>query len=484
MYFLHGAAKKIYKKYDVARISCRQPVVHTVIIGSGCAGLTAATYARRLGLEVLVITGDMPGGLITETGMVENWPGSTQILGSEIADNLKKQAEMQGAYFLEDTVTRVDFSCWPFKLYTENDRCIQALSVIIATGSSPKKLGIPGEKEYWGAGVSACAVCDAPLYKGKEVFVIGGGDSAIEEAILLSQYAKRVTILVRRDSMRASQHMQDRLREYPTISVVYNIQPQEIIGNRGRVSGLKVLNTESGEQRDMSTEGIFLAIGHEPNTKIFKDYIELDDMSGTIKLIKGTKETSVEGIFAAGDVAGRRRQACVAAGSGAEAALDAKEWLDGIGFTKQVATKLCLFKPDMVEEQSSTVPVVGDGSVKELFSLADFTREIEEKKGLVCMNIVDAHDDADTGKESQEIVQEIAQELAGTMAFVTIDKTKAADIAQRFFVERTPCRLVFNNGSLVARNQKKMEASELRDFVLQVAHEAVAASHQVNTSAA
>ncbi|MDZ4098051.1 MAG: FAD-dependent oxidoreductase, partial [Methylophilaceae bacterium] len=382
----------------------------------------------------LVLTGDMPGGLITETGFVENWPGSTKILGSEIADNLRKQAELQGAQYLDDTVTRVDFSCWPFKIYTEGDRCIQALSVIIATGSAPRKLGIPGEKEYWGAGVSACAVCDAPLYRGKEVLVIGGGDSAIEEAVLLSQYAQKVTVLVRRESMRASQHMQERLLAYPNISVQYNIQPQEVVGAQGLATGLKVLDAATHEQRTIPAQGVFLAIGHEPNTKLFKDFIALDEVTGNIKLANDSKQTSLEGVFAAGDVERRRRQACVAAGSGAEAALDAKEFLDGLGFTKQAAAKLRLFNPDMTGVDTPSAIPAADGCVKELFSLADFTREVQEKKGLVCLNVLDA------ASPAHDVVQDVARDFAGTVAFVTVDKDKAADIAQRFFVQRAPCR--------------------------------------------
>ncbi len=464
-------ANKVYKKHDLTRIPSEQIVMPVVVLGSGPAGLNAATYSARLGLPTLVIKGDKPGGLIADTGFVENWPGSAKILGSEIADNLSKQAESQGALFLDDTVTRVDFTCWPFKLYTEGDRCIQALSVIIATGSAPKKLGIPGEKEYWGAGVSACAVCDAPLYKGKEVLVIGGGDSAIEEAVHLSHYAQKVTVLVRREHMKASQNMQDRLLEYPSVSVVYNIQPQEVVGQQGRVTGLKVLDAKTHEQRTIPAQGIFLAIGHEPNTRLFKDFIELEETTGTIKLPRDSKQTSLEGVFAAGDVERRRRQACVAAGSGAEAALDAKEFLDGLGFTKQAAAKLRLFKPDMTGVDADVlVAPAADGSVKELFSLADFTREVQEKKGLVCVNVLDAKSPA------QEVVRDVAQDFAGTVAFVTVDKDKAADIANRFFVEQTPCRLVFSNGSLVARNQKDMDAQTLREFVGSIAQEAATAA--------
>ena len=237
------------------------------------------------------------------------------------------------------------------------------------------------------------------------------------------------------------------------------------------MTGLKVLDAKTHEQRTIPAQGIFLAIGHEPNTRLFKDFIELEETTGTIKLPRDSKQTSLEGVFAAGDVERRRRQACVAAGSGAEAALDAKEFLDGLGFTKQAAAKLRLFKPDMTGVDADVlVAPAADGSVKELFSLADFTREVQEKKGLVCVNVLDAKSPA------QEVVRDVAQDFAGTVAFVTVDKDKAADIANRFFVEQTPCRLVFSNGSLVARNQKDMDAQTLREFVGSIAQEAATAA--------
>ncbi len=475
-------AKSLYKKYDFDRINRILPTVPVAIIGSGPAGVGAALESEHVGLSGLVIQGDMPGGLITQAGVIENWPGFVNAEGYEIADTLINQAKKAGAQFLDDTVTRVDFSCWPFKIYIEGDRCIQALTVIIATGSTPKKLGIPGEKEHRGRGISYCAICDGPLYKEKEVLVIGGGDSAVKEAIHLAGFAKKVTILVRRDRMRASLHNQEKLREYPTISIVNNVNPQEIIGKDGHVTGVRVLDTVANEVRIIAAGGVFVAIGHEPNTKLFKDFIALDEVSGRIKLTKDSQETSVNGIFAAGDVAARRhRQAQIASGDGEAAALDAKEFLENIGFTKQTAAKLCLFKPDMTGVDVSPAKSVGDGSVKELFSLADFSREVEGKKGLVCMNVIDT--DA-SGQRTQEVAKMVAQALAGTMAFVTVDKHKAADIAQRFFVDRTPCRLVFNNGSLVARNQRDMDAQELSAFAQEIVHEAAVSRVAESTTTA
>ena len=301
----------------------------------GPAGLSAAVYGGRAGFNVLVFEGSMPGGLLTQTTMVENWPGNIEIMGPEVIKNLKAQATKWGAKFSLDLVEKVDFTQWPFKLETADGHVIYALSVILATGATPRYLGIPGEKEFWGRGVTTCAVCDAPFYKGEDVVVVGGGDSAAEEAMQLAPYAKNITVLVRADKMRASVAMQNRLKEFSHIKVRYNVQIKEVLGNDVQVTGITLLNNKDNTTEHMPISGVFLAVGHIPNTVFLKDAIKLEP-SGHIHLPDRTQQTTVKGVFAAGDVADDRyRQAGVSAGHGISAALDATFFLNEIGFKEE-----------------------------------------------------------------------------------------------------------------------------------------------------
>jgi thioredoxin reductase (NADPH) len=258
-------------------------------------------------------------------------------LGADLIQNARKQAEGAGARIVEATVEKVDLSAWPFAVNLDDGTTMHALTLIIATGSRPILLGIPGEKKYWANGVSACARCDALFYKGKNVVVIGGGDVAIEEATELARFAKKVTIIHRRGQLRAAGRMQTRLKSYPQINLMYDTTVKEILGDQKKVTGISIVH--AGKQETMPIDGVFLAIGHKPNIELFKNILETDD-DGCLVLPGGNQQTSVPGVFAAGDVANHYRQAIVAAGRGAEAAIDAIEFLESVGFTLDEAEKL------------------------------------------------------------------------------------------------------------------------------------------------
>ncbi len=296
-----------------------------VILGAGPAGLTAALYLARASLNPLVITGDLPGGQLMLTSMVENFPGFPEgILGPELMDLFKRQAERFGAQLVYDRVSKVDFRRRPFKIYTEGS-VFEAEAVIIATGASARRLGLEGEKRLMGRGVSFCATCDGAFFKGKEVAVVGGGDSALEEALFLTKFANKVTVIHRRDRLRASPILQQRAFSNLKISFKWNSVVVDILGEKS-VEGLVVEDVKNGLKEVLNTQGLFVAIGHEPNTEIFRGQIELDE-KGYIMLKKGSM-TNVEGVFAAGDVHDHRyRQAITAAGFGCMAALDVERYL-------------------------------------------------------------------------------------------------------------------------------------------------------------
>lgn len=296
------------------------------IVGSGAAGLTAAIYSARAGLAPLVFEGDLPGGQLTTTTEVENFPGfENGIQGPELMDTLKKQAARFGAQFMPRGVESVDFSDG-LRLSAGGETWL-AESVIIATGASPRLLGLPSEKKFMGRGVSTCATCDAFFYRGKRVAVVGGGDSAIEEATFISRFASEVALIHRRDQFRASKIMRDRVRANPKITLIFDSVVEEILGDDQRgVYAVRIKNVKTGELTDRGLDGIFMAIGHTPNSRVFAGQVEMD-AEGYILTFDGTA-TSVPGVFAAGDVVDHRyRQAITAAGMGCRASLDAEKWL-------------------------------------------------------------------------------------------------------------------------------------------------------------
>jgi len=303
----------------------------SVIIGTGPAGLTAAIYLARANLNPLIIEGPEPGGQLTTTTEVENFPGFPQgIMGPELMDNMRKQAERFGAEFKSGWVNKADLSKRPFTLTVEGLGEIQTETLIISTGASAKYLGIPGEKENVGRGVSTCATCDGFFFRNKKIIVIGGGDSAMEEANFLTRFASEVVLVNRRSELRASKIMQDRARDNAKISWSLNRTPLEVISGERGVTGLKVRNNETGLEEVIETDGVFVAIGHRPNTAFLEGQLTTDEQ-GYLIVNPGTTETNIPGVFACGDVQDNRyRQAISAAGTGCMAALDSERFLESV----------------------------------------------------------------------------------------------------------------------------------------------------------
>ncbi|MGZ6174716.1 MAG: thioredoxin-disulfide reductase [Candidatus Binataceae bacterium] len=300
-----------------------------VILGSGPAGLTAALYAARANLSPLLIEGAQPGGQLTITTEVENYPGFEHgIQGPEMMDVFRRQAERFGTKFVFGEVTAVDLRKRPFKL-TAGVSTIGAEALIVATGASAKLLGIESEKRLMGYGVSACATCDGAFFKNKEAVVVGGGDTAMEEATFLTRFCTKVTVVHRRSALRASKIMQDRAAANPKIAFIWNSVIEEIVGEQKTgVSSVRLKDRNTGASSDFRTDAVFVAIGHQPNTRLFEGQLEMDEV-GYLKVCNGSTYTNIDGVFAAGDVADKvYRQAVTAAGTGCMAAIDAERWLE------------------------------------------------------------------------------------------------------------------------------------------------------------
>ncbi len=305
--------------------------VKCLIIGSGPAGYTAAIYAARANMAPVLYQGEQPGGQLTTTNDVENFPGYPDgITGPEMMIQLQKQSERFGTDVRHGWITKVDFSGDVHKVWVNEEKEIHASTIIISTGASAKYLGLPSEQKYLqlGGGVSACAVCDGFFYRNQEVVIVGAGDSACEEAHYLSKLCKKVTMLVRRDEFRASKIMQARVRNTENIEILLNTETIEVLGDGQVVTGVRAKNKVSGEVFDIPSTGFFVAIGHKPNTDIFKDYLDLDETGYIINAEPGTSKTNVDGVFVSGDAADHvYRQAITAAGTGCMAALDAERYL-------------------------------------------------------------------------------------------------------------------------------------------------------------
>lgn len=298
-----------------------------IIIGSGPAGITSGIYASRAALNPIIIEGKMPGGQLMATSYVENWPGENSILGPVLMKKLKDQAVNLGCQFIEEKIEKVDLKKKPFTLWTDKNKELKSESIIIATGSESRKLNCPGENEYWGKGVTTCATCDGAFYRDRPILIVGGGDTAMEEASFMTNFTNQITIVHILDKLTASPIMQQRILNNKNINIIYNSTITEIIGDGKHITQVIIENIKTKEQQTLKTDVLFLAIGLKPNSAIFKDQLELDKIGYII--LKGETQTSVDGVFAAGDITDcKYRQAITSAGQGCKAALDAQRYLE------------------------------------------------------------------------------------------------------------------------------------------------------------
>jgi thioredoxin reductase (NADPH) len=443
--------------FSIDNVYGQYNVVPFLVLGSGPASLAAALYGARTKVRTVVLRGKTPGGQLTTTSYIENWPGIRKIRGAEVVKDCEDQAARFGAIMVSDSAKTVDLSEWPYTVTTDEGSELKVLSLFIGTGATPRYLGIPGEQKYWGRGVTTCAICDAPYHKGDTVVVVGGGDSAVEEALELSSYAKEVKMLVRSDKMRASPSMIERLDSCDNVEIIFNTSITEIKGVDGKVDALEVINNKTKQKQTWSDiKGVFLAVGHTPNTWMVKGQVETDEI-GYITLKDRTQHTSVPGVFSAGDVSDPRyKQAGVAAGDGIKAGLDAVWWLSKIGYNGNVADSLepYFFEPE-IEKTISVAQIDSIGQYEELLKTSGDKLIILDFYTPFCPSCI----------HMMPVVEWVGTKLEKKIVFVKVDASIAFDLVKKFEAPKVPHFVVTKQGEVVGRSDEVMDKPELYAFV-------------------
>jgi thioredoxin reductase (NADPH) len=446
-------------------------IENLVIIGSGPAGYTAAIYAGRANLRPLMFegfqTGGIPGGQLMTTTEVENFPGFPDgVTGPELMERMKAQAVRWGAVLVTEDVTHVDLSQRPFTIKSGSHE-VKAHSIIIATGAVAKRLGLPGETEYWNNGISACAICDGavPMFKDVPLVIIGGGDTAAEEAMFLTKYGSTVHMLVRGEKMRASKAMQDRVIAHPKIQLHWNTQATEVFGASGRMTGVKLRNTHTGEATELAAKGLFYAIGHSPNTDLFKGQLDLDEI-GYIKTPGHTVATNVEGVYAAGDVQDHEyRQAVTAAGTGCAAALLAERWLSekGLGEEfKSTETPVAATETPAAKPAPSTSANFDIQQTKHIGGYA-LRKLYHESDRLIMVKYVSPT--CGPCRQLQPILEKVIAEFPDKIHFVEVDVTEDPEIAESAGITGTPTIQFFKDKDRVGEMLGVKQKSQYREAI-------------------
>lgn len=458
----------------------RPAVENLVIIGSGPAGYTAAIYAGRANLRPLVFegyqVGGIPGGQLMTTTEVENFPGFPDgITGPELMQRTKAQAVRWGAELITEDVTEVDLSQRPFVVRsTEHE--VRTHSLVIATGATAKRLGLPSEGTYWNRGISACAICDgtSPIFKGVELVVIGGGDTAAEEAVYLTKYGSHVHLLVRRDRMRASKAMQDRVLNHPKITVHWHTEAVDVAGDGERLQRVKVRNNQTGEVTEIQAGGLFYAIGHTPNTALFKGQIDLDE-AGYIKVQPGSVATNVPGVFAAGDVQDHEfRQAITAAGTGCMAAMLAERWLSEHNLIQEFHQEITEAPPAAAPPTASPPAATTETSPDPAATFdPNATRHVgsyalrklyHESDRLIVVKY--ASPTCGPCHTLKPILSKVIDEFEGQIHYVEIDITEDPEIAEAAGITGTPTVQFFKNKEKVGEMRGVKPKSQYREMII------------------
>jgi len=453
------------ESFDINNAIGKENLVDALVIGSGMAGLNASIYYARQGYNVLVLEGDSPGGALTRTNEIENFPGVVGKTGPELMDTIREQTEEFGVEFSQDSLKDIDLSSWPYRITTEEGVTIHAMTVIITTGSSPRELGIPGEEQYFGKGVFTCALCDGFLYKGKEVIVVGGGDSAIEEALQLINFGvEKVTVLVRGAKMRAIKCLRDRLKEEDKVIVRRHNVIQEILGDGEFLTGARVLDKITGKTEIVPASGILIAIGSVPNTWFLKGKVNMD-ARGYLLLEGRSQETSQRAVYAAGDVeANISHQAIVAAGMGRKSAIEAAKFLtETVGLSRKMRVKLqdSYYKG---KSKDSKATVAQESRVKKLSTLEEFRDNLLAAGDSLV--IIDFYTEfCPSCKTMMPAMESVAKEHADKVSVYKVDAGVATDIAKEYKVSSVPRVLFIKGGKVVEDKSESLSETQIKDFV-------------------
>lgn len=456
--FLAGCLKfegynNTLQAFDIKKIEFDDQTYPVVICGGGPGGLTAAIYLAQANIKTLVLEGPTPGGAITMSHSVRNWPGEKEIPGTTLMAKIKEQAILNGAQIVSQEVISVNFSIWPYvisikDLISGQTKELKALSCIIAMGTKPNYLSIPGEQDYWGKGVSNCATCDGPLYKDKIVAIVGGGDSAIQEANYLSRIAKKVFIIVRSNKLRAKEKFAKEVLQLPNVKVLYNTQIKEIIGDGNKITKLILSNKKT--QEELQADGLFLAIGSTPNTKLFENQLELDSKGFIV--LKKEQQTSKKGIFSLGDISDTKyKQAITAAGDGCKAAMQAQRFLEKIGY---------LSEPQKATDTKEPVVEKAQEAHKALeIESPDFNRVVLESTIPVVVDFFTTW--CMPCQRMAPIVENLAKSYEGKIKFVKINLDKNKDLAEKFGITSVPTFIFLKDGKEI---KKFIGAKTFEDF--------------------
>jgi thioredoxin reductase (NADPH) len=436
----------------------KEDVLSLAVIGSGPAGLTAGMYGARAGYDTVVFQGPLPGGQLMNAAMVENWPAVKKMSGKNAIKDLKDQALSFGVRFESNTVEAVNFKTYPFVLDLKNGQRQKAYAVIVASGADPKKLGVKGEQKYWGHGVALCALCDAPFFKDKSVVVIGGGDAAVEQVMLLAPHAKHITMLVRSSEFKASHRMQQRLRHVPQLKIYKNVEVNAFNGDCSRLKSVSITDKKTGKQMTIDAEGAFVTIGQKTNIDFLNDQLAICE-DGCIKTDCHTMQTSIEGVFAAGNVADCvYRQAGVACGLGTKAALQATKFLRYQGITPDIQD--VIDKGDnMLYEKTGDVHMVQQQDHKTAHTIKELENHIEQGKSVALVYLFSPS--CPHCIAMKPIVDKVCSSYKDQIDLIKVDVSQGQEVARHFGIQGIPAFAFYKDKERIKINAGSMTEDEL-----------------------